>query len=746
MKLLKILLCLVSWTALSLAQTRIPSLPAITGAAVDPAADLLWLNDTSAGTAGSKKITLAELVNVSSFTNGNFLAANSVEFSQVNGLTNPVVVRSAAEMLSPPVVGHEEAIVHFMDQLIDFQTADYPADGKYLVVGGGGDSMGTSSGFAPFVSMELVRRFGLGAVATDVLQGANSFGAGQFSTTLTLAGSAAKVSDNFQYLPNGDYYSIPASGTITETPASANMHAGFRRVRCWYGRRTGGGTLTFTVAQNGVSLTPVVVDTSTGTAGTIGYVDFDLAGGLVPNGKPVLTVASAGATSHYLGSYMYLNNGFVPVAVGKGGTSYAQALSGTAANLATFCSVMDMRLCFHAVKEEDATWSDMATMMDRWASQHPRCSHIWVGATPSPTGYTSSDPLSNAAMRTKALELKMCFVDGQRLLRSPTYLESIGSVPTYGWNEPVLNGPHLSQPANRFIASYIIDKVLLGFDIAGRRFPKNLVAIEAMGSPMDLAPTRMNAQIWAQSLLTIGTTNFTQTTPDLGRLTVVVPNETPVANTGRGEVFLGVGPQMNNRQIYSYRISDGQLLNNIHAVIMVGGANRNECATGMTNTNFNGFRVIHGVEPMGAGSDLVPWIRFAVKGSGTSETLSPKIYHSSATGPVPYAGGTWRVSGDSMYWIEYIGAGTNTAKRFRAWHQPTSNGSSETRMPSRRLIADWTGVITVGGSSAATTYFAVVSSDAPTATGSARSISLQNFSVDYAPRANTDLGSPDMNY
>lgn len=66
---------------------RITDFPAITGSAVDPAADLLLLNDTSAGTAGSKKITLAELVNVSSFTNGNFLAANSVEFAQVNGLT-----------------------------------------------------------------------------------------------------------------------------------------------------------------------------------------------------------------------------------------------------------------------------------------------------------------------------------------------------------------------------------------------------------------------------------------------------------------------------------------------------------------------------------------------------------------------------------------------------------------------------------------------------------------------------------
>jgi hypothetical protein len=88
MHLFRILLCLASCSLVSLSQTRIPDLPSITGSAVDPANDLLWLNDTSAGnnSGASKKITLAELVNVSSFTNGNFLAANSIEIAQVNGL------------------------------------------------------------------------------------------------------------------------------------------------------------------------------------------------------------------------------------------------------------------------------------------------------------------------------------------------------------------------------------------------------------------------------------------------------------------------------------------------------------------------------------------------------------------------------------------------------------------------------------------------------------------------------------
>jgi hypothetical protein len=84
--LLSLASCLWSLTSGISSAERLTDLPAITGSAVDPAVDLMLLNDTSAGTAGSKKITLAELVNVSSFTNGNFLAANSVEIAQINGL------------------------------------------------------------------------------------------------------------------------------------------------------------------------------------------------------------------------------------------------------------------------------------------------------------------------------------------------------------------------------------------------------------------------------------------------------------------------------------------------------------------------------------------------------------------------------------------------------------------------------------------------------------------------------------
>jgi len=645
--------------------------------------------------------------------------------------TNAEAIRDAIgvtdQIIAPVVFGHEEAIVHFMDQLIALQTAEYPGDGRYLVVGGGGDSMGTSSGFNPYVTLELVKRFGQGCVASSPLSSGNNFGTGQSVMSVTLGGSAALTSENFAYLPNGEYYTIPAASTVTETPNSANIHAGFRRVRCWYARRSGGGTLEFAIAQTGASITPKTVNTGTGTAGPIGYVDFDYADGLLPNGKPVLTVTASTATCHYLGCYMYLGSGFVPVTVGRGGSTYAQALSSNAANLATFCEAMDVRLMFHAVKEKDTDMSDLQSMMDRWYAQHPNCSHIWVGNTSSPSGDGGLDVTTNNAMRAKCQQYKWCFIDGQRLLRTVAYLDTIGSTAD-GWNESSV-APHLSLPARRFIATWIIDKLLLGLNVAGGRFSP--ASLEAVRMSM-LSDTRQQATIWAQTSSAFSSSNFTQSTnPDQGRMTYqFTASPAPVANSGRAGKFMSNAPLLAQRCMFKYRIFDGQLEPDIMAVILVGGANQNE-AIGMTNTSWAGFRIIHGVDLIS--SVNIPWIQFAVKGSGVSETLSPKIYHSSATGVAPYSGGTWRSGTSNTYWVEYLGNGTSVTKRFRAWHQSMSLSGSETRLAPRRTIADWSGDVTVGGTLDPSIYFGLITGASPTTPGGARSCSLEYFEYDPAP-------------
>lgn len=638
-----------------------------------------------------------------------------------------------------PIETSPEAIHHFYDQLTDFSTAEYPGDGKFVVIGCGGDSMGTSSGFVPYVALEMIRRYGQGCVASTGFAAGIAFGSGQQTLTDTLGGSATLVSDTYTYLPNGEYYNLPIGGTVTQIAQSANIHAGWTKVRCWYARRSGGGTLTFTVSQYGTPITAKTADTGAGTAGTIGYVDFDAADGLLKNGKPTLVVSNATGVSHYLGTYMYLGSGVVPVTVGRGSSSYAQALTSTAANLATFCAAMDARLIFHAVKEEDTDLSDLDSMMTRWYEQHPNCSHVWVGNTSSPSGDGALDVTTNAAIRAKCATYKWAFVDGQKLLRTVAYMDTIGST-SDGWNESSV-APHLTIPARRFIASWIIDKLLLNLQVPGGRF--NLQTDESCAMRV-LSDTTTRTTIWAQSSTTYGSSNFAHTTPDFGKMTYTFSaSPAPVANSGRAGKIADFGPQMGFRQIMKYRLFDGHLLDDIRAVVLCGGASQNEVA-GMTNTSWNGFRIIHGVDVIS--SQSVPYIQFAVKGSGTSETVSPKIYHSTTTAASPYNGGTWITNTDNIYWVEYIGNGSSTTKRFRAWQQPAAAASSSTRLPARRLIADWSGTITVGGSSDSSTYFGLIAGGSPTTPGGARECWITDFSVEIAPKFVTDYSQQDLNY
>jgi hypothetical protein len=110
------------------AQKRISDLPVITGAQVTPATDKLWLDHPADGAAASKGITIAELVNVSSFTNGNFLAANAVEFSQVNGLESALGLKVDLSSLS--TTGGANKVLK-LDSNGDFRTAPVNASNAF---------------------------------------------------------------------------------------------------------------------------------------------------------------------------------------------------------------------------------------------------------------------------------------------------------------------------------------------------------------------------------------------------------------------------------------------------------------------------------------------------------------------------------------------------------------------------------------------------------------------------------------
>jgi hypothetical protein len=200
---------------------------------------------------------------------------------------------------------------------------------------------------------------------------------------------------------------------------------------------------------------------------------------------------------------------------------------------------------------------------------------------------------------------------------------------------------------------------------------------------------------------------------------------------------------MNTRQIYRYRISDGVLVDGVMAAILVGGRSQSEVMA-MAGASYGGFRIVHGVDTLSA--QPVPFVQIAIKGNEAAETVSPKIYHSSSTGASPYGGGTWRVNTDNFYWVEFLGNGTSVTKRIRVWHQTCASGSSETSTGNRRLIADWSAPITVGGTYVAETYFGLYTNSTPSVPGGFRSVSLQAFEVDHAPRYSTVFSQQDMNY
>lgn len=77
----------------------IGSFATLTGAGVNPATDKILIWDASATSPKTRGMTIAELVNVFSFTNGNFLAANSVEVPQVNGLQAALDAKAAQTAL-----------------------------------------------------------------------------------------------------------------------------------------------------------------------------------------------------------------------------------------------------------------------------------------------------------------------------------------------------------------------------------------------------------------------------------------------------------------------------------------------------------------------------------------------------------------------------------------------------------------------------------------------------------------------
>lgn len=108
MKIYNILVATMAATLAIASAQKVSELTAITGAAVDPATDLLMLTDISAGTSGSKKITLAEFANIPGLfasrepALGN-PAANGYVLSSTTGGVRSWIVAPGSNLTAGPV-------------------------------------------------------------------------------------------------------------------------------------------------------------------------------------------------------------------------------------------------------------------------------------------------------------------------------------------------------------------------------------------------------------------------------------------------------------------------------------------------------------------------------------------------------------------------------------------------------------------------------------------------------------------
>ena len=103
MKTLKNITALFAALTLSAIAQKISERTAITGSAVDAAADVIGIVDTSAGTAGSKKILLSQFVDIPSF----FGSVSKTELLYLDGVTSAIQTQlnSKAPLASPTFTG-----------------------------------------------------------------------------------------------------------------------------------------------------------------------------------------------------------------------------------------------------------------------------------------------------------------------------------------------------------------------------------------------------------------------------------------------------------------------------------------------------------------------------------------------------------------------------------------------------------------------------------------------------------------
>lgn len=344
---------------------------------------------------------------------------------------------------------NEGALLPFWKALMPLQTAT-PTAGTYVSAWGMGDSMGTGSGPAPYVLDALIARYGIGALVSGTLM--NVSGLNGVRLNGTVGGSTALHPPgydgfaDFTYWLNGRYYRIPSGGTLTETPVEWTTVVGWSRIKFLYGIRSGGGTLTFDVRQNGVTISggSKSANTGAGTAGSIGVLEITAADGLKNHGALSIVATGSVAESHYLGCVVYLEKGgIIPIQAGCGSQTYEGQNTVSAANWTTMRNAVGCTLTLSASKGE--TQAGITNHISKLATHLPTSSHILLGNTPTAAA-DFQDIADNQIYRKMAFANNLLFVNGHDFALSWAWIN------TNGMGGDLV---HLSTDFNRLFGNFI---------------------------------------------------------------------------------------------------------------------------------------------------------------------------------------------------------------------------------------------------------------------------------------------------
>lgn len=574
--------------------------------------------------------------------------------------------------LTQPLALNEHRLQWFWKHFFALASAADPS-GKYLVVGGYGDSIaerGTGP-VQPFYD-DLVSRFGVGAIlSTPFALGLNVQPQGAF--WVTLAGSATLVTANFQYLPNGAYYNIPAGGSVTEDLTTIGRRTGFKKLRCFYARRSGGGTITFTPTQAGATIAAKNANTGTGTAGSIGYVDFEAADGLLENNKISLAVTSASAASHYLGSILFLQSGVIQITLSEGGHSLAQQAVYPRQNLIDLAAATGLSLITHAFKEEDPDGSDLLDHVTEITADLPQVSHLFLGQAPSAT--ESIDISLTTILRDKCEELGLAFFDQYLALRSYAETNALD------WEG---DGVHLSDDARRYLGSLINHLFTRSMPLVGTRH--DLVTRADLADDFLVRHTWRHAGIFSYVTGTSGS-GGNWTTDFVAGSTGVYANSGsgPVADTGWGARIMQRARFRGNFDVRFRWTQAENLPSGAHSGIAFGVT----AASALTLAEQGLWVQVHG------GS--APFIRILLH-DGTNLYTSPDF-------PLPLAPGISQgytaLAGDDPFHhfgVHYVSNGASTAKEVIVYMAPGRPNNAATRPFRPYKVVHWRQTVSNGSS------------------------------------------------